>query len=77
MVKNKELLNKHLLNNGIEVRYKHYYNCEKLFKKNTKCKNAEKYENELICLPIHSKISFVYMNFVINNLKNFFNKSNL
>ena len=77
LVKNKELLNKYLLNNGIEVRYKHYYNCEKLFKKKTKCKNAEKYENELICLPIHSKISFVYMNFVINNLKNFFNKSNL
>ena len=38
LVKNKELLNKYLLNNGIEVRYKHYYNCEKLFKKKTKCK---------------------------------------
>ena len=77
LVKNKKSLNKYLLKNGIEVRYKHYYNCEKLFKKNTECINAEKYENELICLPIHSKISFAYMNLVINNLKNFLNKSNL
>ena len=76
LVKNKEILNKYLLERGIEVRYKHYYNCEKLFKKNIKCKNSEKYENELICLPLHSKISTVYMNFVINNIKGSFRKLN-
>ena len=31
LVKNKKSLNKNFLKDGIEVRYKHYYNCEKLF----------------------------------------------
>ena len=47
-IKNKKNLNKFLLNHGMEVRFKHYYNCEKLFRKTKNCINSERYENELI-----------------------------
>ena len=74
LIKNKKNLNKFLLNHGIEVRYKHYYNCEKLFRKTKKCINAERYENELICLPLHSKISQSYMDRLINKINQYHSK---
>ena len=57
-----------MLKNGIETRYKHYYDCEKLFKKNSKSTNANKYENELICLPLHEKVTFTYIDYVVKNI---------
>ena len=75
LVKNKKSLNRYLLKNGIEIRYKHYYNCEKLFKKNKDCTNAERYENELICLPSHPKINFSYMEKVIYKINQYYTKS--
>ena len=42
---------------------------------NTKhCINAEKYENELICLPVHQKIKIQNMEYIIFNLKKYFSK---
>ena len=75
LVKNKKKLNKFLLDNNIEVRYNHYYNCEKLFRKSIYCVNAERYENELICLPLHPKINFYYINYTINKINQFYLKS--
>lgn len=75
LVKNKKSLNNFLLNHGVEVRYKHYYNCEKLLKKNISCINAERYENELICLPLHTKINHDYINYTIDKIKQFYFKS--
>ena len=75
LVSNKILLNKFLLNRGIEVRYKHYYNCEKLFNKNKKCINAEKYEKELICLPAHPKITFSYIDYIVKNIEQYYFKT--
>ncbi len=72
LVKNKKSLNKYLLKNGIEVRYKHYYNCEKLFNNNKNCTNAERYENELICLPTNPKIDFSYMDKVIYKINQYY-----
>jgi len=74
LVRNKTLLNKFLLNKGIEVRFKHYYNCEKLFNKNEKCINAEKYEKELICLPVHPKITFSYIDYIVKNIEQYYFK---
>ena len=76
LVKDKKSLNRFLLNQGIEVRYRHYYNCEKLFKKNTSCINSEKYEKELICLPLHSKISYSYIDYIIKNIEKYYLSSN-
>ena len=73
--KNKKSLNRYLLKNGIEIRYKHYYNCEKLFQNNKDCTNAERYENELICLPSYPKINFSYMEKVIYKINQYYSKS--
>lgn len=75
LVKNKDMLNKFLLSKGIEVRLKHYYNCEKLFLKKTRCLNAEKYEKELICLPAHSRVNYFYIDYIIKNINRFYSKS--
>ena len=37
--------------------------------------NAERYENELICLPLHTKINDDYINYTINKIKQFYFKS--
>ena len=77
MVKNKDSFNKYLLKKRIETRYKHYYDCEKLFKKNSKSTNANKYENELICLPLHEKVTFTYIDYVVKNIDRYINKLKL
>ena len=43
---------------------KHYYNCAKMFNNKSSNAVAEKYEKELICLPVHPKITPSYISFV-------------
>ena len=74
LVKDKNDLNKYLLDKGIEVRFKHYYNCEKMFGIRKECLNAEKYEKELICLPVHPKISLSYIDFIVKNIETYNSK---
>ena len=74
LVKNKDKLNRFLLDKGIEIRFKHYYNCEKLFKNKKTCINAERYEKQLICLPVHPKIQLTDMDFVVKNIEVFCSK---
>ena len=74
LVKNKKKVNDFLLEKNIEVRFRHYYNCEKMFYNTKHCINAEKYENELICLPVHQKIKIQNMEYIIFNLKKYFSK---
>ena len=62
-------MNKFLLEKGIEVRLKHYYNCEKMFKNKKTCINADRYEKELVCLPIHPKIQKTHIDFVVKNIE--------
>ena len=75
LVKDKNDLNDYLLEKGIEVRFKHYYNCQKLFGFGTDCINAEKYEKELICLPNHPKISLSYIDFIVKNIEVYYSNS--
>ena len=74
LVKDKNDLNKYLLDKGIEVRFKHYYNCEKMFGIRKECLNAEKYEKELICLPVQPKISLSYIDFIVKNIETYNSK---
>ena len=74
LVKDKHNLNNYLLKKGIEVRFKHYYNCQKLFGSKLHCINAEKFENELICLPNHPKITISYIDFIVNNIELYYSK---
>ena len=72
LVKNKDKLHKYLLDRGIEVRLKHYYNCARMFNYKKKCLNAERYERELMCFPVHKKISVSYIENLSKNMNKFF-----
>lgn len=68
LINDKKKFNMFLLKRGIETKYIHYKNCESIFKKGSKCKNASLYEKRLICLPNHEKITFKYMDKIIKNI---------
>ena len=74
LVKEKNKLNNFLLNKGIETRFFHYKNCEKIFSKSRKmqCPNAERYEKEIICLPNHTKITLEYINYIVHMITQFY-----
>ena len=64
------------MNRGIEIRFKQYYNCAKMFSNREKCKNADLYEKKLVCLPNHPKISINYANYILKNIENYILKYN-
>ena len=77
LVNNKQSLNDFLLDNGIEVRYIYYRDCERIFKKKKfSCKNSNLYEKKLICLPNHRKIGFAYIDKVVNYIDYFLKNTN-
>ena len=76
LVNNKQNLNDFLLDNGIEVRYIYYRDCERIFNnKKFSCKNSNLYEKKLICLPNHRKIGFAYIDKVVNSIDYFFKEN--
>ncbi len=72
LVKDKQNLNSYLLKYGIEIRFRHYYNCAKIFKEKKIYKNAERYEKELICFPAHIKTKNSYIDFIETKLRNYY-----
>ena len=77
LVKNKYKLNNYLLSQGVETRFHHYKNCEKIFNNNkkTSCINSDKFENEIICLPNHGKISLEHINYIVKMIAVFYSKN--
>ena len=74
LVKDKKRFNAYLLKRGVEIRYKHYYNCEKIYSNNKECVSAEKFEKELVCLPNHKKISLPYIDYIVKNIDVYYSK---
>ena len=74
LVKNRLKLNNFLLKNGIETRLYYYKNCEKIFfdKRKPYCLNSQKFENNIICLPNGEKITFKYIDYIIQKISNFY-----
>ena len=73
LTKDKKNLNKFLLNHGIETRTVYYKNCNKIFNiEKKRSSTAEKFENEIICLPNHSKISKKYIDYIVDTISNFY-----
>ncbi len=76
LIKNKKEFNNFLLKRGIEVKYIHYRNCERIFSsKKFKCVNSQKFENDLVCLPNHKKVTFKYIDKVVSCIKEFLNEN--
>tara|TARA_B100001057_G_C22729509_1_gene903167 strand:- start:562 stop:1275 length:714 start_codon:yes stop_codon:yes gene_type:complete len=75
IIKNKEKLNKFLLKHGIETRFIYYRDCERIFNtKNYKCKNSNIFEKELLCLPNHKRVNYIYINKIVKYIEIFLNK---
>ena len=74
LVKNRSKLNYYLLKNGIETRLYYYKNCEKIFFGNRKLVslNSQKFENNIICLPNGEKITFEYIDYIIQKISDFY-----
>jgi len=72
LVKNKNKLNEHLLKHGIETRTIYYRNCNKIFNiEKSRAKNSERYENEILCLPNHKKITKEYIDYIIETISSY------
>tara|TARA_Y100001970_G_C14202779_1_gene842145 strand:- start:183 stop:1430 length:1248 start_codon:yes stop_codon:yes gene_type:complete len=65
-----------LLNKKIDVKNYYYKNCseEKIYKSNFVCKNSKFISDTIIMLPVRENIDDNYQNFIIQNIKNFFEK---
>ncbi len=73
LVNKRDDLNKYLLENGIEARVYYYKNCEKIFsKRKVRCKNANRYDQELICFPNHKKICKDYIDYLTKKILIFY-----
>ena len=66
----KKALINYLLKKGIETKVIQYVDCEKLFSKRRK--TAQSYEDRVLCLPNHNKVSKKYIEYIVNNIKNFY-----
>ena len=76
IVNNKNLLINYLLKKGIETKAVQYVDCHKIFK-NQKKEKLESYENKILCLPNHSKITKKYIDFIVNSISLFYSNSKI
>jgi len=76
LVDNKNKFHNFFLKKNIELRFYHYYNCEKIFSKKTTCKNSEILSNKLICLPNHKNITYSYVDKIVNLIKQYLKEKN-
>ena len=75
LLKNKVKISKYLMKKGFDLKKVHYFNCSKTFNSKFKCKNSERVENEIMCLPNHEKINKVYIKRLINEIQIFYNSN--
>jgi len=71
-VNKKKYLVNYLFSKGIETKTIQYVDCQKIFKSYKNHKNSRNYENEIICLPNHKKITRKYINYVVSCIDMFY-----
>jgi len=77
MVNNKKLLLNYLFKKGIETKAIQYLDCNKIFlSKNNKNETLDNFEDKIICLPNHKKITKKYIDYIIDCVSSFQKKSN-
>ena len=75
LVKNKDDLVNFLLNRGLETRIHFYSNCEDV-RDLVNNKNSQNFEDRIICLPSHSKISHNKINEYCSSISDFYGSNN-
>lgn len=76
LVDNKYKFHNFFIERNIELRLYHYYNCEKIFSKKSTCNNSEVLSNQLVCLPNHNKISYTYIDEIVNLIRQYLKETN-
>ena len=71
IVKNKKLLLHHLFSKGIETKDIQYVDCHKIFT-GKNIKQLDNFENKILCLPNHVKISQKYIDYIVNCIDMFY-----
>jgi len=61
-----------LFSKGIETKVISYKDCQNLF--NIKKKYLKLYEDQIICLPNHKKITKPYIDYIVNSIHQFYYK---
>jgi len=72
LFQDKDKLHQHLFKQGFDTKKIQYFDCIKEFKSNIICVNSKMFENEILCLPNHNKISNIYINKIANEIKKFY-----
>ena len=76
LVDNKNKFHDFFMMRNIELRLYHYYDCEKIFSRKSTCKNSEVLSKQLICLPNHNKITYAYVDKIVNLIKQYLKEIN-
>ena len=72
IVNDKKLLLNFLFKKGIETKAIQYLDCSKIFlSKNNKKEILDNFEDKILCLPNHKKISKKYIDYIINCISSF------
>ena len=63
----------YLLDQDIETKAIQYVDCQKIFNNQNKMKLYE-YQDKILCLPNHSKITKKYIDLIVYKIYNFYKK---
>ena len=72
MVSKKKALVNYLFSNGIESKTIQYVDCHKIFKNYKTKKKLAEYENTILCLPNHKKITHKFIDHIVRNVHMFY-----
>ena len=76
IIKNKKKLQDFLFKKGIETKKIQYIDCHKIFSNKKNAKFLQNYEDKVLCLPNHIKISKKYIEYIVSNIKSFYLNKN-
>ena len=76
IIKNKKKLQDFLFKKGIETKKIQYIDCHKIFSNKKNAKFLQNYEDKVLCLPNHIKISKKYIEYIVSNIKFFYLNKN-
>ncbi len=71
-VEKKEKLVNYLFSQGVETKTVQYVDCQKIFKSKNRKSNLQEYENKILCLPNHRRISHKYIDYIVKCIYTFY-----
>ena len=72
MFKNRDKLYTYLLKKGFDTKKVHYFNCAKSFKDKGNYPNAQRAQNDILCLPNNLEIDQIFINRLVEEIELFY-----